>query len=48
MGILVDILFVIGFMCLFGPFIYRWWTGRDLWTQGSRDRGGLLYRNGGV
>ena len=30
MDILLDLLLVIGFMCVFGPFIYRWWTGRDL------------------
>ena len=30
MDILLDILYLIGFVCLAGPFIYRWWTGRDL------------------
>ena len=25
-----NVFFFIGFMCIFGPIFYRWWTGRDL------------------
>jgi len=34
MDILDGILVLIGLVCTAGPLIYRWWTGRDLWTQG--------------